>query len=121
MVFTDSGSGVQHNGSAFGASTAPESVQTAFIQGAGSFSQAITFTAGTYKVSFQAAKRTTYGGTQSFDVYYDSTVIGSFTPSSGTFTSFSTSNFTVATPGSHTIKFMGTTTTDNTDFIDAVT
>jgi hypothetical protein len=112
-------SGVQHNGSSFGVANAPEGVQTAFLQRDGSFSQSFNFTAGSHTISFQAAKRTTYGGTQSFDVLYDSTVIGSFTPSSGSFSSFTTNSFT-ATAGSHTIKFVGTTTGDNTDFIDAV-
>jgi hypothetical protein len=112
-------SGVQHNGSSFGATNAPEGVQTAFVQGNGSFSRSFTFTAGSSTINFQAAKRTTYGGTQSFNVLYDTTVIGSFTPSSGSFSSFTTNSFT-ATAGSHTIKFVGTTTGDNTDFIDAV-
>mgnify|MGYP000598444925 CR=1 FL=1 len=115
-------SGVQKNGSAFGAAIAPEGVQTAFISNAGTISQTVTFpAAGSYKVSFQAAKRTTWGGTESFDVYYDTTVIGSFTPSSGSFTSFTTRSFT-ATAGNHTIKFVGTNTVgDNTDFLDAIT
>lgn len=101
-------------------SSRPEGVQTAFLVNGGVIEQSVNFTAGTYAISFQAAKRTNYGGTQSFNVYYDTTLIGSFTPSSGSFTSFTTGSFT-ATAGSHTIKFVGTNTTgDNTDFIDAV-
>ena len=118
-TFDANGAGVQRNGSVFGAATAPEGVQTAFLQNGGSISQPITFAAGTYSVNFKAAKRAT-GGTQSFNVLYDTTVIGSFTPSSTSFTSFNTSYFT-ATAGSHTIKFVGTNTVgDNTDFIDEV-
>ena len=117
--------GVQKNGGAFGAATAPEGVQTAFLQSVngvhGEISQAIAFDAGTYTLSFEAAKRTTSGGTQSFEVYYDTTLIGSYTPTSGSFIDYTTNNFT-ATPGNHTIKFIGTSITgDNTDFIDAVT
>ncbi len=115
----DGGSGVQHNGSAWGAASAPDGVQTAFLQSVGQMSQSVTFQAGTYSVGFKAAKRTISGGTQSFDVYYDSTLIGSFTPTLGSFTSFTTDSFT-ATAGSHTIKFVGTALGDNTDFIDSV-
>src|SRR5205823_5487588 len=34
--------GIQHNGSAWGAATAPEGVQTAFVQMTGSMSQTVT-------------------------------------------------------------------------------
>lgn len=115
----DSASGVQHNGSAWGAQNAPEGVQTCFLQGLGSITQSISFNTGTYKVNFKAAKRTTHGGTQSIDVYFDTTKIGTFTPNTGTFTDYSTNTFTTAA-GVHTIKFVGTVSGDNTDFIDAV-
>ncbi|WP_141692487.1 DUF7402 domain-containing protein [Paenibacillus pectinilyticus] len=115
----DSLTAIQHSGSAFGA-TAPEGVQCALIQYGGQISQSVNFsTAGSYSLSFQAAKRTNFGGQQSFDVYVDSTKVGSYTPTSGTFASFTTSAFTVTT-GAHTIKFIGTTTGDNTAFIDDV-
>lgn len=116
--FTGS-AGIQHNGSDFGASAAPEGVQTALLQNDAEMNQSVAFTAGTYKVNFKAAKRSS-GGTQTFNVYYDSTLIGTFSPSSTSFTSFSTSTFT-ATAGNHVIKFLGTMTGDNTDFIDDVT
>ncbi len=117
--------GVQKNGSAFGATTAPQGVQTAVLQSVngvqGEITQAVTFTAGSYTVSFQAAKRTSFGGTQSFDVYMDSTLIGSFAPTLGSYTTYTTNSF-VATAGNHTIKFVGTSSTgDNTAFIDNVT
>ncbi|MFD2331645.1 hypothetical protein ACFSR7_20515 [Cohnella sp. GCM10020058] len=119
-TFDANGAGVQRNGSIFGAASAPEGVQTAFIQNVGQISQALNFTAGTYTVGFKAAKRTSFGGTESFDVYFDSTLIGSFSPSSGSFTSFTTNSFT-ATAGSHTVKFAGTASSgDNTAFIDDV-
>ncbi|MFD0716085.1 OmpL47-type beta-barrel domain-containing protein [Paenibacillus sp. GCM10027626] len=113
------GSGIQTNGSDYGAAKAPEGNQTAFIQSSSSISQSLFLPDGSYSVSFYAAKRTTYGGTQSFDVYYDTTKIGSFTPTSGNFTAFTTNSFTAAA-GTHTIKFVGTTHEDNTAFVDAV-
>lgn len=111
--------GIQRNGGAFGATAAPVGVQTAFVQNSGEMAQSVSLTAGTYKVGFKAAKRTTHGGTQTFNVLFDSTVIGTYTPSTSTFTSYTTSNFT-ATAGTHAIRFVGTTTGDNTDFIDDV-
>ena len=114
-------SGVQRNGSAWGAPTAPEGVQTAFLQCTnstnGSLTQSTNFTAGTYSVSFKLAKRT---NTMNFDVYYDTTLIGSFAPSATSFTAQTTNSFT-ATAGSHTIKFVGTSTSaDASAFIDDV-
>ncbi|WP_217594669.1 cellulase family glycosylhydrolase [Cohnella sp. GbtcB17] len=111
--------GIQRNGGDFGASAAPLGVQTAFVQNSGTMSQLVSLTAGTYKVAFKAAKRTSYGGTQTFNVMFDSTLIGTYTPSTGTFATFSTNNF-AASAGPHTISFVGTTTGDNTDFIDDV-
>lgn len=116
----DNSAGVQCNGSGFGAQNAPEGVQTAFIANGGYIQQSVYFLDGNYKIDFKAARRTSYGGVQSFDVYLDNTKIGSFTPASGGFESYSTSNFT-ATAGIHTIKFLGTNTTgDNTTFIDDI-
>ncbi|MDN4617881.1 chitobiase/beta-hexosaminidase C-terminal domain-containing protein [Paenibacillus sp. PsM32] len=118
-------SGIQRNGSVFNpAANAPDGVQTAYLKTdsgvAGSISQSITFPAGTYALTFQAAKRTSVGGTQTFDVYVDNKVVGSYSPTSGTYTSYTTNNF-VVTAGEHTIKFVATTSTgDNTAFIDQV-
>lgn len=121
----NSRAGVQKNGGVFGAASAPEGVQTAFLQSIngnhGEISQAVDFDAGTYTLSFQAANRTNSGGTQSFDVFLDQTLIGSYTTTSGIFTAYTSDSFT-ASAGSHTIKFVGTSTTgDNISFIDDVT
>ncbi|WP_339308165.1 hypothetical protein [Paenibacillus sp. FSL R5-0519] len=71
-------------------------------------------------MSFKAAKRTSFGGTQSFDIYFDDQVIGSYRPESGNFQTFRTGAFETA-GGKHTIKFVATTTEgDNTAFIDDV-
>jgi len=119
--------GIQANGSAFtdGNVSAPDGVQTALLQGYngtnGTISQPIVFTAGTYSLSFDAASRSPwYGGVQSFNVYFDSTLLGSFTPTSGSFVSYTTSSF-AATAGTHTIEFAGTNPLgDDTAFIDLV-
>ncbi len=117
----DAHAGVQGNGSPFHASSAPEGTQTAFVQGAGTMTQTVTFPGGNYVVNFQAARRTDFGGQQSFDVYIDSNKVGSFSPTTGSFSSFATGSFS-ASAGDHTVKFVGTNTNgDNTDFIDAVT
>ncbi len=116
--------GVQRNGSAFGAATAPEGVQTAFIQSVngvhGEISQSVSLAAGTYSIKVQAAKRTSFGGAQTIDVFVGSTHVGSIAPSSGSFASYTTNTFTVA-QGNHTIKFVGTAASgDSTAFIDSV-
>lgn len=116
----DSFAGVQHNGSSFGAVTAPQGTQTAFVQNGGQMTQAVTMTAGTHTINFQAAKRVGTGfGTQTFEVYVDSSLVGTYSPTSASFGSYVTNSF-VTTAGAHTIKFKGTTTGDNTAFIDAV-
>ncbi len=117
--------GMQRNGSAFGAADAPEGTQSALLQTnggiAGAISQTIVFPAGSYSISFQAAKRASFGGQQSFAVYIDDTVLGSYTPTSGSYQAFTTDGFAIEKPGRHTIRFAATTTTgDNTAFIDAI-
>ncbi|THF76752.1 hypothetical protein E6C55_18065 [Cohnella fermenti] len=117
--------GVQKNGGSFGAASAPEGTQTAFIQSQngshGEISQSVTFAeAGNYKIALQAAKRTNYGGNQTIQVYLDSTLVGTIVPLSGSFAAY-TSDIFASTAGVHTIKFAGTAPTgDQTAFIDAV-
>ena len=114
----DTQSGIQRNASAWGAPTAPQGIQTAFVQRTGVITETVNFTAGSFKVGFFAAKRT--GNTQTVEVYYDSTLIGTITPASSTAWTYYTTNAFTATAGAHTIKFVGTQTTDQTAFIDAV-
>ncbi|MFH0922241.1 MAG: FlgD immunoglobulin-like domain containing protein, partial [Fibrobacterota bacterium] len=118
LTFTVS-SGVQRNGGAFQAAYAPEGVQTGFLQDQCTVSQTVTFAEGSYCVVFKAAKRTSYGGIQSFDVSFDGNIIGTFAPTSGMFVICSTGIF-AASAGEHLIAFTGTTSGDNTAFIDAV-
>jgi hypothetical protein len=116
--------GVSGNGSGFtsGNPNAPEGSQVAFLQNAGSFSQDVSLSAGTATISFSAAQRATFqSSSQTFEVTIDGTVVGTFTPSSTSYATFTTSAFPV-TAGVHTIAFVGLNPNggDNTAFIDQV-
>jgi hypothetical protein len=115
-------SGVAGNGSGFtsGNPNAPQGTQVAFLQMNGTMSQAVNFSAGTYTISFDAAQRGNNGvSTQEFEVEVDGTVVGTFTPGSTNYASYTTSAFTV-TAGSHTVEFVGLDPNggDNTAFLD---
>ncbi|MEP6943490.1 MAG: Ig-like domain repeat protein [Betaproteobacteria bacterium] len=116
------GAGIQGNGSAWGASPALQGTQTAFIQAAGTLSQAVSLNAGNYSVSFKAAQRpccaTPY--THPIRVSIDGVQIGAnVTPASTAFSTLAI-NFTIAASGIHTLAFAGTDGTDRTTFIDDV-
>jgi uncharacterized repeat protein (TIGR01451 family) len=116
--------GVSGNGSGFtlGNPNAPQGSQVAFLQITGSFSEAVTLSAGSYVVTFSAAQRATYQTTsQTFQVQIDGTVVGTFTPTSITYANFATSVFTLAA-GIHIIGFVGLDPNggDNTALIDQV-
>jgi uncharacterized repeat protein (TIGR01451 family) len=116
--------GVSGNGSGFtsGNPSAPEGNQVALLQNAGSFSQAVTLTAGSYVVTFSAAQRATYQSSrQTFQVQVDGVSEGSFTPAGTAYATLTTSAFTLAA-GVHTIAFVGQNPNggDNTAFIDQV-
>src|SRR5262249_20176351 len=75
--------GVSGNGSGFtsGNPNAPQGSQVVFLQNTGSFSQAVTLSAGSYVVTFSASQRATYqDSSQTFQVQIDGTVVGTFTP-----------------------------------------
>ena len=115
--------GIEGNGSVWGASPAPNGVQAAFIQGTGTISQTLSLNAGSYTLSFQAARRgcCVVPHVQPVKVSVDGTQIGSLvSPASTSFAAFSIP-FSVASSGSHTIMFAGTNAVDNTAFIDNVT
>ena len=118
-TFTGGGAGMQANGSAFGAKTAPEGVQTALFQQAASISQTFDFPAGNYAISFKVAQRGTQA--QTFEVYFDATLIGKVQPAAADFELFVSSTFT-ATAGAHKITITGTNTHggDNSGFVDDV-
>ena len=116
-------SGLSGNGTAFtsGNPAAPQGSQVAFLQSQGTISQSVAnFAAGSYHVSFSAAQRGNYGGTQTLQVRVDGRSVGSFTPGSTAYGSYSTATFTV-TAGTHTISFVGTGAAgDSTAFLDNV-
>ena len=122
-------SGVQANGSAWGAPTAPSGTQTAFLQisdGAnnGTISAPVTFGfAGTYTLSFEAALRASpHNGAISLNVLVDGTVVGTYSPATtNSFTAYTTSPFSISTAGNHTVEFTAVgTATDSTVFVDSV-
>jgi uncharacterized repeat protein (TIGR01451 family) len=115
--------GVSGNGSGFTSAnpSAPQGSQVAFLQNAGSFSQQVTLAAGTYAISFSAAQRANFQSSiQTFQVRIDGVAVGTFTPSTTSYVTYS-ANFTVAA-GTHTIAFVGLNPNggDNTAFIDQV-
>jgi len=123
-----SNSGLQGNGSAFGAPTAPEGTQTAFLQIAngannGNMWQMAFCTAGNHTLSFKAALRSINNGSISINVVVDGTVIGNYAPTTtSSFTTYTTPAFNAVTTGYHFVQFVavGTTAVDATVFIDAV-
>ena len=125
-TFTGS-SGVSSNNSGFtGTQPAPEGNQVAFLQQYGSFSQSIVAPTanGTYVLTFQAANRGNNGvGQENFEVLIDGSVLGTFTPSSTSYQSYSTVAFPVMTGATPKITFQGLDSAggDNTAFIDKVT
>jgi hypothetical protein len=117
------GAGIEANGSAWNAAGAPDGIQAAFIQAsgnAGTISQAVSITnSGSYALAFQSAMRPGYPQ-YPFTVTVDGSTVGSFTPSSTSFTQFMTSSFTLSS-GVHTIAFVGSASSvDESDFIDMV-
>ena len=122
-IFTN-GSGIQGNGSAWGAATAADGTQTAFIQSLGSIAQTIDLSAGNYTLSFRAALRAysiPAGSVQPIQVSIDGQQIASLVvPPDTSFTTV-TIPFTVTSSGSHTIAFAGTDASgDKSTFIDTV-
>jgi hypothetical protein len=116
-------SGIQHNGSAWGAASAPDGSQAAFIRSTGTITQRLTLNAGKYMLSFKVARRAccVSPNVQPIKVMLDGTQVGKpVSPTSTSFTTFSIP-FSVKTSGSHTITFAGTASADETSFIDAVT
>jgi subtilase family serine protease len=114
--------GVAGNNSGFtsGNPSAPQGTQVAFLQGTSSVSQAATFAAGNYTISFSAAQRQNYQASrQTIQVTVDGNVVGTITPSGTSYASYATNTFTV-TAGSHTIAFVGLNPNggDNTAFLD---
>ena len=120
-VFTG-GSGIEHNGSAYGAANAPQGTQAAFLQrNNGCIQRAVSgWTAGTHSVTMQVAQRPGSLGGQTLQVFLDSVSVGTVTPASTSWASY-TSGTTSLTAGTHVIKICGTAPSgDHTAFVDAV-
>jgi len=119
----NSQTGIQSNGSGWGAPKAPEGSQTAFIQGVGNMSTSINIaSAGYYVVSFLTAGRNGYSSptANSFNVSWDNTNIGNYNPqNTNSFTKIITQS-TYLGAGSHTLSFTGTSNVDIDYFIDSV-
>ncbi|MEP6943491.1 MAG: PQQ-binding-like beta-propeller repeat protein [Betaproteobacteria bacterium] len=121
-VFTPAG-GIQGNGSAWGAASASEGTQTAFLQSTATISQTLLLNAGNYTLSFNAAQRaccvTPFA--HPITILLDGVAVGNpITPASTTFSPFAVS-LTIATTGAHVIAFTSSDGNDRSVFIDAVT
>ena len=121
------GSGITANNSLFntGNPNVPQGIQSAFLQGTGVVSQAVSgFIPGLkYTMTFAAAQRATYqNGGQTWNLKLDNSVVKNFS-SSASATNYLdyTTNFT-ATAATHTLAFVGTDLLggDNTVFLDNV-
>jgi hypothetical protein len=118
------GAGIQANGSAWGAPSAPNGTQAAFIQQTGSVTQSVTLPyQGIYAVTFDAAQRS--GNSENLSV----TVGGQATSGGASITPASSSSYTqytVLTPslnaGTYNLGFNGLNSAggDNSAFVDAV-
>ncbi len=123
-----SNSGIQANGSSWGAPNAPAGTQTAFLQikngtNNGSMWQMAFCTAGIHTLSFKSALRAINNGAIALNVVVDGAVVGTYSPATTTsFTSFTTRPFNVAVTGYHLLQFnaVGNTAVDASVFIDAV-
>jgi hypothetical protein len=113
--------GIEHNGSAFGAASAPQGTQAAFLQNNhGCIQRAVSgWAAGTHGVTMQVAARGGSRGGQTLQVFLDSVSVGTVTPPSTSWTSY-TSGTTSLGAGTHLVKICGTVTGDHTAFVDAV-
>jgi hypothetical protein len=102
--------GIVANASALNGPPAPDGTQAAYVQGTGSFSISVTFTGGQADLAFNGAEGS--AGTESFDVYYDNTLVArdwrkDWTPDHTTYDLYHTLSF-ATTAGAHTIRFVGT-------------
>lgn len=139
--FSAGNTGVSSNASpiTYGNPAAPNGYQVAYIEGTGTISQSVYLAAGIYNISCMAAQRYHYQTQyQTIGVSVDGqgldetvgtidpngpSASGNLYPTGTTFGSYSTSNFTITTPGMYTITFAGLNPTggaDNTALIDNV-
>jgi hypothetical protein len=118
-----SGSGIQGNNSTWGATQAPGGTQTAFIQSTGTVAQTVTLSAGSYTLSFQAARRSYSNVAPNLNpvrVTIDGSQVGGLVLPGDTSFSLVSIPFSLTSTGPHTIAFTGTDASDKTTFIDEV-
>jgi len=119
--------GVAGNGSAWGFQPAADGDQTGFLQayqgGGGRIAlDLINLAPGaSYRVSFSLAQRTTYGGVATVSAAFGSTPLGSFAPTSGAFTQFTTTAFTPLATSGQIVFSVPATQGDVSSAIDKVT
>jgi Matrixin len=115
--------GVAGNSSAFTAYNPPSPAgvnnDVGIIQQSGSISQNVTLAPGTYTVTLLGAQRYGNSYNQQIQVVLDATSMGTFTPGSTAYTSFTSSTITVTTGASHTLYINGLNPGggDNTAFV----
>jgi len=111
-------SGVQRNGSPWGAEDAPEGMQTCFLQwGGASISQTFNVdTSGYYLLKCQMARGDTKE--QPVELYLDGASVNTFTPESSTFAEVGGTYFLDI--GEHSIEFKSTAAKSLSTFIDDV-
>lgn len=118
--------GIAANGSLFGvglygAANAPEGTQVGFVQKRGRIEQSFGSApvGESYRVKFALAARPGDAVAQAVTVTFDGVVLGTYTPTSTSYTEFTTPPITQG-GGTHWIGFTGTTDADRTAFIDNV-
>ncbi|RSK43074.1 right-handed parallel beta-helix repeat-containing protein, partial [Hymenobacter rigui] len=92
-------SGIAANGSAFN-STAPSGggTQVAFLQGGGSVQQSLPLAAGTYTIRFVSTQRpVNNASSQTVQVLVNGSPVGQIQPANGSYSTFTSSAFTVST------------------------
>jgi hypothetical protein len=113
--------GIVANNSSLLNPNAPEGTQAAYLQGTGSFRATVFFSGNQADLSFYAAQGLV--GSESFDIYYDNTLIArdwrpDWTPDHTSYDLYHTVSF-ATTPGAHTVLFIGRGG-NGTVFIDKV-
>ncbi len=102
------GAGLSRDATAFtsGNPNAPEGAQVLFLQGTGSASRTLNFTAGYYIFSFFAAQRGNTPSTQRVELRIDGVAIQGFTPAGAAYQRFS-SGAVLLSSGPHSIELRG--------------
>ena len=125
--------GISRNGSDLAtnwvvAQNAPQGVQTAYLQDAGSMSQTVYLDAGSYQLSFLACQREiNQPSNEEFQVWIDPNTpnalnVGTINPVNTIYNTYTSSPFTIAA-GVHTIEFLGMLNplgSGNIAFVDVV-